>query len=173
MKILASYSDLANLYNYAPQKSQSASLTMAQLFLQQKVAMHISGRWLVPKYREQAKFDWDILPFPRGSCGSIVNIDSSGYALAKSSKNKEAALNFINFISSQQSLEKLTQSGLIVPARKDVANSKVFLSKQKPQNAKYFIDVIDDGVVIPINENYQREVDVLNQKLESVFLGKK
>lgn len=168
------YSDLAYKYNYAPKKSDSASRTMAQMFLQQQIAMHISGRWLVPKYRSEAKFDWDIVNLPEGKQGSIVNIDASGYALAKSSKHKDEAVRFINFISSKYALSKLAQSGLIVPARKDVAYSESFLNKaMKPKNAVVFFDIINAGRPTPVNENYQNIIDVLNKRFEPVFLGKK
>lgn len=167
------YADLANKYKAAPKKSDSASLTMAQLFLQQKIAMHVSGRWLVPKYRKDALFDWDIAPFPKGSKGSIVNIDSSGYALSKSSKHKKEALRFIEFISSEKSLNTLAKSGLIVPARKDSAYSEVFLDrKQKPYSAKVFLDIIETGKATPVNKNYQKITDTLNKALEPLFLGK-
>lgn len=168
------YSSLANEYKIAPKKSDSASLTMAQLFLQQKIAMHLSGRWLVPKYRNEADFDWDIAPFPKGSTGSVVNIDSSGYAVSRSSKHKKEALKFIEYISSKESLNKLSQSGLIVPARKDSAYSDFFLNpKQKPYNAKVFLDAIETGRATPVNKHYQRITDKLNTALEPVFLGQK
>lgn len=168
------YVDIAYKYNAAPKKQESASLTMAQLFLQQKTAMHLSGRWLVPKYRQEAKFDWDIVPFPNGTKGSVVNIDSSGYALAKSSRHKDEALKFINYISSKESLSELAKSGLIVPARKDVAYSDEFLDKnQKPASAQVFVDVIESGKVTPVNENYQKITDKLNTALEPLFLGQK
>ena len=168
------YSDLANKYNIAPKKSQSASRTMAQMFLQQKIAMQVSGRWLVPKYRQEAKFDWDIMSFPSGKKGSIVNIDASGYALSKSSKHKAEALKFIEFISSPYSLSKLAQSGLIVPARKQVAYSPAFLDSQlPPKSASIFLESIQTGKATPVNENYQVITDELNRQLESVFLGKK
>lgn len=171
---LDSYVDLAYKYNAAPKKQESASLTMAQLFLQQKIAMHLSGRWLVPKYRQEANFDWDIVAFPNGTQGSVVNIDSSGYALAKSSSHKEEALKFINYISSKESLSELAKSGLIVPARKDVAYSESFLDKkQKPLSAKVFVDVIETGKITPVNENYQKITDRLNTELEPLFLGQK
>ena len=166
------YAALVNRYNVAPKKSDSASLTMAQMFLQQKIAMHVSGRWLVPKYSKDAQFDWDIAPFPRGSKGSIVNIDSSGYAPSKSSAHKQEALEFIEFISSEKSLDVLSQSGLIVPARKDSAYSNVFLDKvQKPHNAGVFLDVIETGKSTPVNENYREITDILDKSLEPVFLG--
>lgn len=168
------YVDIAYKYNAAPKKQESASLTMAQLFLQQKMAMHLSGRWLVPKYRQEAKFDWDIVPFPNGTKGSVVNIDSSGYALTKSSRHKDEALRFINYISSKASLSELAKSGLIVPARKDVAYSDEFLDKnQKPASAQVFVDVIESGKVTPVNENYQKITDKLNTALEPLFLGQK
>lgn len=168
------YVDIAYKYNAAPKKQESASLTMAQLFLQQKMAMHLSGRWLVPKYRQEAKFDWDIVPFPNGTKGSVVNIDSSGYALTKSSRHKDEALRFINYISSKESLSELAKSGLIVPARKDVAYSDEFLDKnQKPASAQVFVDVIESGKVTPVNENYQKITDKLNTALEPLFLGQK
>lgn len=167
------YADLANKFNAAPQKSQSASLTMAQLFLQEKIAMHLSGRWLVPKYREEAKFDWDIVSFPKGTAGSVVNIDASGYALSKSSKHKNEALKFLSYISSKQSLDTLTKSGLIVPARKESAYSKNFLSAEKPESAKVFLDIIENGKPTAVNEDYQKIADRIKLLLEPVFLGKK
>lgn len=167
------YADLPNKYHVAPQKSDIGSLTLAQLFLQQKLAMQISGRWLVPKYRKDANFNWDIVSFPKGTKGSVVNIDSSGYALSSSCKNKKAAMKFINFISSEKSLKKLTQSGLIVPARKDVAYSSVFLDQsKKPLNSIAFVETVQHGEATNVNSNYQQIADILNIALEPVFLGR-
>ena len=112
--------------------------------------------------------------FPSGKKGSIVNIDASGYALSKSSKHKAEALKFIEFISSPYSLSKLAQSGLIVPARKQVAYSPAFLDSQlPPKSASIFLESIQTGKATPVNENYQVITDELNRQLESVFLGKK
>ena len=168
------YSALVNKYKIAPSKADNASLTMAQLFLQQKLAMQISGRWLVPKYRAEASFDWDIAPFPKGTIGSVVNIDASGYAISKSSKHKKEALKFVKFISSKNSLEKLTQSGLIIPARKDTAYSEKFLEQnKKPQHSQVFLNAIETGKSTPVNKDYQKLIDQLNVLLEPVFLGQK
>lgn len=173
LEALQFYADLANRYAVAPKKSDSASFTMAQLFLQQKLAMQVSGRWLVPKYRSDAEFDWDIAEFPCGKKGSVVNIDASGYAMSKKSKHKQAALKFIEFISSKDSLETLAKSGLIVPARKDIAYSDVFSDKnEKPVNSTAFLNAVKTGRVTPVNEDYQKLTDSLKILLEPVFLGK-
>ncbi len=163
------YSDLRNKYNVAPKKSDSASLTMAQMFLQGKLAMHLTGRWLVPKYRESADFDWDIAQLPKGTKGSIVPLDASGWAISKDSKHKAQAAKLIKFLSSKESLEKFSKSGLIVPARKSSANSTSFLDGQKPKNAKVFLEVIDTSKPTPVNRNYNEILDKTKQKLEPLF----
>ncbi len=162
------YADLRNKYNVAPKKSQSASLTMAQMFLQKKLAMHLSGRWLVPKYREAADFDWDIINFPNGKNGSIVSMDASGWAVSKSSKNKENAIKFIKYLSNKDNIAKMATSGLITPARIDVANSRVFLSG-KPESSKIFLDVIESSKPTPVSKNYIELTDNLSKILEPLF----
>lgn len=165
------YADLRNKYHIAPTKAQSASATMAQMFLQGKLAMQISGRWLVPKYREDADFEWNVINFPKGAKGSIVPLDASGWAIAKSSKYKKAAKRLVDFLSSKESIEKITASGLIVPARMDVAEGD-FLSdqdKKSPQNAEVFIDVIKTSKPTPVSVNYSEVLDDLKEKTQYLF----
>ncbi len=163
------YADLRNKYHVAPMQSESASATMAQMFLQGKLAMHLSGRWLVPKYRESADFDWDVAPFPKGTKGSIVPLDASGWAISADSKHKEEAAKLIKFLSSKENLEKFSESGLIVPARIDSANSKSFLNGNKPKNAKVFLDVAKTSKPTPVCINYNEILDRTKQKLEKKF----
>jgi len=162
------YADLRNKYNVAPKKSQSASATMAQMFLQKKLAMQVSGRWLVPKYRNSADFNWDIINFPNGKAGSVVSMDASGWAICKYSKNKESAIKFIQYLSNSENIKKMTKSGLITPARIDVANSIDFL-RGKPQSSYVFLEVIKTSKPTPVSKNYREFTDELSKKLEPVF----
>ena len=168
-KGLKFYSDLRKKYHVAPMAEESASATMAQMFLQQKLAMHLTGRWLVPKYREEAKFHWDVVEFPRGDAGSVVPLDSSGWAVAKDSKHKDEAFRLVNYLSSRNSIEKLTQSGLIVPAREDVRNSKYFLDGEQPEHADVFLKVIKTSKPTPVSVNYQEITDKYNRLFEQMF----
>lgn len=176
-KGLKFYADLRNKYHVAPTEAESASATMAQLFLQGKLAMQISGRWLVPKYREDAKFDWNVINFPAGDKGSIVPLDASGWVIAKSSKHKKEAARLIEFLASKESIEKFTQNGLIVPARIDVAEGAFLRSKNapqkysqnKPQNARVFIDIIKTAKNTPVSVNYNEIQDDLKEKTNYLF----
>lgn len=168
-KGLIHYANLRKKYHVAPQKAESASATMAQMFLQGRLAMHLSGRWLVPKYREEADFDWDIAPFPEGSIGSVVPLDASGWAIAKSSKHKSEALLLVKYLSSKENICKMAQSGLIVPARIDAANSEYFLDGKKPENAKVFLDVIETSKPTPVSVNYNEINDKMKEYTEKIF----
>jgi multiple sugar transport system substrate-binding protein len=161
------YSDLRNKHHVAPQKSESASATMAQMFLQERVGMYLSGRWMVPKLREEATFDWDIVQFPEGTNGSIVQLDASGWAISKTSKHKDEAMLLVDYLSSKESIKKFAQCGLIIPAREDV--SDVILDGQKPSNAKAFLDVIKTSKPTPVSVNYREILDKIKSDLEPKF----
>lgn len=166
---LTFYADLRKKYHVAPLKSESASATMAQMFLQKRLGMYLSGRWMIPKIRETADFEWDIAQFPKGTKGSIVPLDASGWAISKQSKHKNEAKKLIEFLSSKESSEKFAKSGLIVPARIDAANSKSFLDGQKPDNAKIFLDIIRTSKPTPVTVDYNEVIDKLNNTMEARF----
>lgn len=168
-KALRFYANLRKKYRVAPLREESASATMAQMFLQGKLAMHISGRWLVPKYREEAKFDWNIVEFPKGSAGSIVPMDASGWAISKSSKHKDTAKKLVNYLSSKENIRKMTKSGLIVPARRDVAESVYFLDGKKPSSSRVFLDVIETSKPTPVSIHYKEILDNLKGQYERLF----
>lgn len=174
LEALNFYANLRNKHHVAPTASEQGSATMAQFFMQQKIAMLISGRWNVPRFRRDIKFDWDIMPFPQGRVGSIVDADTSGWAISKDSKYKKEAWRLIKFLASESSISKLTESGLIVPSRIDVARSEIFIPKnQKPKSAEVFIQIIPDAIPTPVNDKHQEISDILKKQLEPLWNGKK
>lgn len=163
------YADLRNKYHFAPYKKEAASATMAQMFLQGKLAMYLSGRWMVPKFREEAKFDWDVIEFPCGQNNCSVPMDASGWAISKNSTHKDEAVKLVKYLSSKESSEKFTRSGLIVPARIDVASTSVFLDSQKPKNAKIFLSAIKNSNPTPVTVNFREVIDDMKIKTEYLF----
>lgn len=163
-KGLEFYADLRRKYHVAPKKQEIGSATMAQMFLQGKVGMYLSGRWMVPKFRQEGKFDWDVVEFPK-----TMFMDSSGWAVSKSSKYKPQALKLIRFLSSKDNSQKFAQSGLIVPARMDSAYSKSFLDGKKPHNAQAFLNTAKNSVPTPVTVNYNEILDDLTAKTEYLF----
>ena len=136
---------------YSPTPADIGSMTLAQMFLDEKLALYMSGRWMYPKIREEAKFPFGVITFP-----GIVSADASGWAISKNSKHKEAAKNFIKYLSSKRSIDYFTATGLIVPARIDS-------SEQIRERA--FLDAINKSVVVKTDKNYNKIRDELNKKI--------
>lgn len=168
------YADLRNKHHVAPTASEAGSAKMTQLFMQGKLAMQINGRWSVPRFRKDVDFRWDIAKFPGGKEGSIVDADASGWAISRTSEHKEEAWRLVKFLASKHVGLEFTESGLIVPARVDVANSNNFLNKSlPPKNSELFVDIIPESIPTPAPENYPEIMDKINAALEPVWNGNK
>ena len=152
------YADLRKKYHVAPLKSESASATMGQMFLQGRIGMYLSGHWMIPKLTEDARFQWDVVQFPKGTKGSIVQMDASGWAVSKNSKHKTEAIKLVDYLSSKESSEQFKTSGLIVSARKDV-----------PENSKVFADAIGTSAPTPVKSDYRELLDEIKKDFETVF----
>jgi multiple sugar transport system substrate-binding protein len=138
---LQRYHDLRHRWHVAPTEAQVGNARPSQLFAQGKVAMIVGGRWLVPGYRTKLKQRWDVAPFPRGRAGTIVDADASGWAISRQCRDPEKAWRLIQFLAGRQASAAFTTSGLIVPARKDVAASDAFL-QGKPASGQVFLDCL-------------------------------
>ena len=136
---------------FAPTPAQVGSSTQAQMFLDGKLGLYLSGRWLYPKISETAKFQYGIVTFP-----GTVTADASGWAISKKSKHKHEAVKFVQYLSSKESIDYFTASGLIVPARIDSA---------KNIKEQAFIDAIQKSVPNNVDKNFNKTRDKLNKKL--------
>lgn len=167
------YANLRNQWHVAPKKVESGGVTMSQLFLQQKIAMMVNGRWSVPVLREQAKFRWDVAPLPIGPSGqSRVGIDASGYAISAKTAHPRESMALLRFLLSRNAIAAVTQSGLIVPARRDVAESNLYLAPgQAPAHGRVFLDAITDGVPTHTPPRWNELIEELGLALEPVWDG--
>lgn len=150
------YKDLKDKYKVAPNKSQVGSSTLLQMFLDKKIAIYLSGRWSYPKIKEYADFNWTIEEFPTGITPQYA--DASGWAIYKETKHKEASYKLVEYLSSPESIQLLTQSGLIIPA--NIENSQLLNNKEHNQQA--FISIATKSVNTPINKEYKKLTDSIN-----------
>ena len=72
-------------------------------------------------------------------------------------------------MSSKEAIEKFTESGLIVPAREDVALSEKFLDGQKPYNSRAFIDSVNNAKPTPVSVDYRIILDKTKAQNEYIF----
>ena len=158
-KALSFYNNLSDKYKIVPNKSQIGSSTLAQMFLEGKIVFYLSGRWMYPKIKEKANFKWTIINFPNGE--SPQPCDVSGWAINKDSKNKELAIKFVEYLSSESSIKYFMDTGLIVPARISVAKNL----EDNGHNERVFTDVISYSKKTNVNKSYRKLVDKYNKEI--------
>lgn len=165
------YTDLRTKYHVAPDEKEVGNAKAGQLFSQEKIGMQLSGRWSVPTYRTSLKFKWDVVPFPKGQKGSIVDVDASGWCMSKASDKKEDAWKLIEYLAGQDSIKNFSSNGLIVPSRKDVANSNDFLGGGMPENSKAFLSIIESGQPTKTPPNWNEISTEIDLGLENIWTG--
>ena len=152
-KSLLTLAGIAYEGRFAPTPADIGSLTQAQMFLDGKIGLYLSGRWMYPKISEKADFDWDVITFP-----GIVPLDASGWAISADSKHKEQAQKFVNYLSSPKSSEYFLNTGLVVPAR---------IETSKKIDNKVFLDAIAGARAIQVDKDYRKTIDKMNKQFYS------
>ncbi len=164
------YSDFVNKYHISPSKSEIGSMTTAQMFINQKIAMYMGGRWMVPKFKETIPFNWDVIEFPSSDKNKIY-LDASGWAVSKKSKKKELAVKLIKYLSSETASDKFTYSYLIIPARISSGTKLTSSKSVNSLNENVFISEIKKTKPTPVNKNYREINDILKDKSQLIFSG--
>ena len=152
------YFDLRDKYNFSPTKSQIGSLTLAQMYLDEKLAIYLSGRWMYPKIKESAQFNWEVMSLPIGK--NPLPCDASGWAVTKNSKHKEGSLALVKYLSNEKSSDYFAKTGLVVPAR---VSSSRFLNNEL-HNEKVFLEVVGTSKKTFLPQNYKKLADKINTK---------
>lgn len=114
----------------SPKPSDSIDST---LFTSGKLAMYVEGRYMVPEFRRDITFEWDVAPLPKHKDG--IEAGHSGsmcLVMSSRSKNKAEAFSLIEYLSGPIGQEALVKTGFNVPNQKSLANSEVFLNSELP-----------------------------------------
>ena len=135
--------DLSLVHGVSPSPARGGGGGMGsrELFEAQLAAMHFDGRWMVPRFREMA-FDWDVAPVPVPTRGapSITWSGSVGFCIANDSPHPDAAFRLVEYLAGPAGQTELTRTGLQVPNQRWLAESDVFLQRdRRPAHAEVFL----------------------------------
>lgn len=113
------------------------------MFYAGRAGMAQKGTWWALDLKAQEGLNWDVAPMPDGAAGSFVRNPLDAWGIWTGSQHREAAWQFIEFLSQNESLEVLTKAGLSM-SKQAVMMSDAFL-KQEPANVNWqlFIDALD------------------------------
>jgi raffinose/stachyose/melibiose transport system substrate-binding protein len=88
------------------------------LFYSQKAAMLPTGTWLISDLSQKAPFEVGFFPFPSIDGSSVAPPAGvgSGYFVSAKSKKKQAAYEFLNWLQSDETAKKQTETFSTIPA---------------------------------------------------------
>lgn len=163
--------DLTNKEGVIPNAAALSDMDDGQMFQTGRLAMMMSGRWMVPQFRD-LNFDWDVAPLPETEWGGTSG--SVGLGIYQQTKHADAAYKLVEFLGGQEGQKEQSLMGFSIPSFKSMASTDVFLQpEEKPEHAEVFIKAVETQVAGPWTELPNAKwFDLLTQGLDPVWEGK-
>lgn len=122
-----------------PDRQAHSSLGMDGPFRAGQLAMAQTNSIVIGQWSDISAFKWDVAPLPKGPAGRIPFINSIGWFMFSSSKNKDAAWEVLRFFNTQDAWRRRVEIvGNIPPSRK-VIQSAWIPSLQVPEHRQHLL----------------------------------
>jgi ABC-type glycerol-3-phosphate transport system substrate-binding protein len=129
-------------YGYAPQPSQT--MTPESLFIQGKVAMHWSGRWVSNDYNASELYDKVyVQTMPAGKGGNISCAGTACFVVLKSSKVQDAAMKVALWGAGEDYVRTFMTTGSL-PANQ-IFGGEICAADRTIENWEVMYDVYEQG----------------------------
>ncbi|MCU1416882.1 MAG: transporter substrate-binding protein [Schumannella sp.] len=139
--------DLNLVDHVVPSPEEQGALPDYQRFVDGKVAMMGIGPWNQGGLWNDAKFTWDIMPWPVSpSTGEeAIWYGSIGLAVSNTSKDKEDASNLAAFLAFNEDAQRTNiEKGQAIPNLIDMAKNEYLTTDKPPANKQEFIRIAED-----------------------------
>ncbi len=173
---VSAFNSIVDLYKsgVSPTPSQFSGQGAEQLFLTGRVGMMVgSGRWAAYDLRDVKAFDWKVAPIPKGSSGTRANFfHLSMFAIARTSKNPEAAWEFLKFMVSPEGIKLGLAAAQGIPSRQSIAKSAAFINDPfvvKHNAVQPFIESLPTVHRAPYLPNFNQVNDAVDAQLDAVW----
>mgnify|MGYP002400607205 CR=1 FL=1 len=127
-----------------PYGDLTSSEQIGRLFVSGKLAMAFGNHALVPLFAGSAGLHWAAAPLPR-SVEAVNYAGGAGYVIAARSRHPQQAWTFLKWLLSTKGEAIFTESGLVVPSRRSVGNSNLFLHEGVPAAVRAASPGTSDG----------------------------
>lgn len=144
------WADLALKHRVMPRVDESHESTGSDLFIAQRAAISPMGPWMIGPYREQCKFNWDVVSMPKGPDGCKARLLGLPISISPKTKHPEEAYRLVKFLCYSEEAQTLqAKLGIAMPSRKDIALSNAFRGQPiMPPGIDYYLDTMQNGTVV-------------------------
>ncbi len=165
------FTDFVTKLGTAPSVAVTADQGHSELFAAGRGAAYNNGRWMVPLFRE-SDFRWDVMPHPMKT-QRAQTLSGSMFGICDGTDHPDEAWEFLQFIVGADGQTRMTELGLLLPSRKSVAESDLFLKSTPPENNQIFLDELEFAKPLPLTPVYPELEKVINDQTDLVLIGEK
>lgn len=163
-------------HGITPSIGETQTLDTYQRWLKGQLAFFPVGPWDMAAFKEQLKFEYDLLPWPAGSTGKASGwVGSLGIGVGATTKYKEEAAELAMYLSAdQEGQQALVDAQVQLPNSMEIAETWAADTSIKPDNKQEFLDLINDyGRGFPAEKTYTAEwYDEFFKNIQPVLDGK-
>jgi multiple sugar transport system substrate-binding protein len=159
--------DLIYKYHVAPRSSEFTGMGGNVMFMTGRLGMTMNGVWGIP-FMRQTDIDWDVTFLPRGPAGAYSRGTWDGVAMYRHSRHKEAAWEFIRFITGERGQYYVAQTGRAIPPRRSQAYSPAFLRPDTPQHEERCLEAMSQFRTQRLPERWAEMNVVLKRAMEKL-----
>lgn len=166
------YVDLSLKEEVSPKQDQFAENSPAALFESGKIAMGLFGSWMTAEFasNEYTSQNCNLTVIPKGKQEATI-YNGLGNSISAKTKNKEAAVKFVEFLGSEEAQKIQADKGSAISAYEGTADT--WINAAPNLNLQAYIDMLEYGKIKP----YTTEVDTAkwekaqNDILKKAFAG--
>src|SRR6266700_7921663 len=136
-------------------------------FISGSSAMVQNGTWQLPLLKQKANFKWGVVALPKYR-GSATSLGGENWVITRTSKNVDAAWEFIKFTQDPQNYESYLLATGALPGRKDVAQHAVW---QKDPLLGVFVNEFPYARTVGGGPNASKISDIFAPALQAALTG--
>jgi ABC-type sugar transport system, periplasmic component len=141
-----------------------------ELMLSGKVAMAVDGSYQTPVFFEEeyGKENIDVAPLPKGkvratTSNSLANVVYAG------SKHKEAAKKWVEYLTTEESMKHVAESGTVIPVYE--GSQEAWVNAYPDKNLQVFVDAADYAVALPNYKNSSAAIAIEQDSINKAWTG--
>ncbi|MCX7918069.1 MAG: sugar ABC transporter substrate-binding protein [bacterium] len=171
--------DMRTKHKVAPSlvASQQPGQGTLDLMAAGKLGMYVNGSWMIGLLRQQAKFNWDVAPVPKGPKTRATVLFTVGMVIPTGSKHPNEAWEYLKYLGGPagQSFFGSTKIASGIPAIKSIAESTVFIDPTlPPEHIHVLLDAAADYArPLRLPPQMHEIYEVLIPATDELWLGRK
>lgn len=164
------YVDLSVKEKVSPNQQQFSENSYTAFFESGKTAMALFGSWMLSEFgaNEYVAKNCDVTVLPQGKQRATI-YNGLGNAVAASTKHKEEAWKFVEYLGSEEANKIQAESGVAIPAYQGTTDA--WIKTQTKFNSKVYADMLKYAVINPYSKETDKWQTAEKETLLKAFTG--